>query len=97
VSRSKDNLQIYGPPALAVVLFAIAIAQYVWIGQWERLLVPMACAALGFVCAIASHEVADWTGSYRWTYDTYWTYPPTWVRTFGWMVLVYVDVFGFRR
>jgi hypothetical protein len=88
---------MYGLPAVAVVLFAVAIGQYAWIGQWLRLYRPMALATVGFMSAVASHEMADWTGTFGWSYDNFWSYPPTWVQVFGFGVLIYADLFGFRR
>lgn len=78
-------------------MFAIAAAQYGWLHQWKRLLVPIACAAFGFACAAASEEVADWTARYGWTYESFWTYPPTWIRFLGFGLRIYADIFGFRR
>jgi hypothetical protein len=94
--RLRESLRMYWPHLVAAVLFAIALAQYVWIGHWEALARPMAFAAFGFACAVASHEVADWTGQYGWSYESFWTYPPVWVRAAGFAILAAVDVFGFR-
>jgi hypothetical protein len=97
MSRARDNWRMYGPPLVAAIMFAIAAAQYAWAQQWERFLVPMACATFGFACTAASDEVADWTGRYRWTYDSFWTYPPSWIRVLGFGLLIYASVLGFRR
>ena len=66
MSRRDDNIQMYWPHALATLLFAIALARYMWIGRYESLARSMAAAFFGFVCVVASHEVADWTGWFRW-------------------------------
>jgi hypothetical protein len=95
--RFRETLRMYWPHLVATALFALALAQYVAIGRWEALVRPLAIAAFGFACAVASHEVADWTGHYRWSYDSFWTYPPAWVRAVGFVLLVAVDLFGFRR
>lgn len=97
MTRLRDNWQMYGPALIAAIMFAMAMAQYAWLCQWERQLVPMACAAFGFACAAASEEVADWTGRYGVTYESFWTYPTTLIRLFGFGLLIYADFFGFRR
>lgn len=97
MSRWRENLQMYWAQAISLVLFGIALSRYVSIGRWEQHLPSMAWAAFGFDSAVASDEVADWTGRYGWTTDSFWTYPPTWVRVFGFMALVAVNLFGFRN
>lgn len=87
---------MYWPHVLAAVLLGVAIWQYVSAAQWEPYLKAMAIAVFGFVCVVASHEMADWTGRYGWTYQSFWTYPPTYVRFFGFVLLVAVILFGFR-
>jgi hypothetical protein len=72
MSRSRDNLQMYGLPAVALVLFAIAVGQYIWIGQRVRLYRPMALAMVGLMSAVAGHEIADWTGTFGRSYDSFW-------------------------
>ena len=49
----------------------------------------------GYVCVVASHEVADWTGRFGWSYQSFWTYPPTYVRFFGFVLLIGAILFGF--
>jgi hypothetical protein len=94
--RVRETLRMYWPHLVATALFVLALAQYVAIGHWEGLLRPMALAAFGYACAVASHEVADWTGQYRWSYQSFWTYPPAWVRVAGFVILAVVNLFGFR-
>jgi hypothetical protein len=95
--RFRETLRMYWPHLVATALFGMAIAQYVAIGRWEALLRPIAVAALGYGCAVASYEVADWTGQYGWSYESFWTYPPAWVRAAGFVILVAVNLVGFRR
>jgi len=97
MSQPRDNLQLYGPPAAALLLLAIAIGRYIVAARWEQNFVSLAFALFGFVSAVASDEVADWTGRYGWTSDSYWTYPPIWVRVSGFAILIAVIVLGFRR
>jgi hypothetical protein len=87
---------MYWAHAVATLLFGIAVWKYVSLAQWNVFLKPMAFAGFGFVCVVASHEVADWTGRYGWTYDSFWTYPPTYVRFFGFVLLVGALIFGFK-
>ena len=96
MSRVKDNLQMYWPHAVGILLLAIAVWRDISIAQWETYAKTVAIAAFGFVCVVASDEVASHTGRYGWTYDSFWTYPPTYVRFFGFVLLVAVDLFGFR-
>jgi len=96
MTRRDDNIQMYWPHALATLLFAIAVARYVSVGRYESFARSMAAAFFGFVCVVASHEVADWTGWFGWSYDSFWTYPPNWVRWAGLVLLAYIAVFGFR-
>lgn len=95
MGRWSDNLQMYWPHAVGTLLFAIVVWRYVSLGQWEAFWKPFAIGAFGYMCVIASHEVADWTGRYSWTYDSFWTYPPTYVRFTGFVLLLGVIVFGF--
>jgi hypothetical protein len=95
MSRANDNVQMYWPHVVATILFAIAVWKYVSLAQWELNLKPIAFATFGFVCVVASHEVADWTGRYGWTYQSFWTYPPTYVQFFGFVLLVGTNLFGF--
>ncbi len=97
MSQWRDNLQMFGPPAAALLLLIIAVGRYIILGRWEHYFATLAWAVFGFVSAVASDEVADWTGRYGWTSDSYWTYPPTWVRAFGLITLVLVNLFGFRN
>jgi hypothetical protein len=86
---------MYWPHVVAAVLLAIAAWQYVSMAQWEPYLKWMAIAVFGFVCVVASDEVASWTGRYGWIYQSFWTYPPTYVRFFGFVLLAAVILFGF--
>jgi hypothetical protein len=94
-SRLGDNLRMYWPHGLATILFVIAVWRYLTIGQWEAQLIAICAAAFGFVCVVASHEVADWTGRYGWTHESFWTYPPTYVRFVGFVFLGGALFFGF--
>lgn len=95
MSRWHDNVQMYWPHATASILLAIPLWKYVSLGLWVEYLKSIAVAAFGFACLVASHEVADWTGQYRWTRDDFWTYPPTYVRSFGFMLLIGALLSGF--
>ena len=66
------------------------------IGHWEALIGTLAAACFGLACALAAEEVSDWTGWYTWSQETYWTYPPNWIRVFGILILVGVNLLGFR-
>jgi hypothetical protein len=96
MSRVKDNLQMYWPHAVGMFLFAFAVWRYVSIAQWEAYLKTFALAVFGFISVVASEEVASYSGRYGWTYDSFWTYPPTYIRSFGFFLLIVVDLFGFR-
>jgi hypothetical protein len=96
MSRLKDNLRMYWPHLVAIVLFGISVWRYVTLAQWEVYLKSIALASFGFICVVASDEVADYSGRYSWTYDSFWTYPPTYVRFFGFVLLICVDLFGFH-
>ena len=96
MSRLSDNVQMYWAHVVGMTLSAIAVWKYNAVGQWEQYLKPIALAAFGFVCVVASHEVADWTGRYGWTYLSFWTYPPTYVRFFGFVLLLGTIPFGFK-
>jgi hypothetical protein len=87
---------MYCAHVVGAILFAFAVWRYFSLGQWEAYLIPMATAALGFACVVASHQVADWTGRYGWTYERFWTYPPMYVRFFGLALLLGAVLFGFK-
>lgn len=95
MSRWSDNLQMYWAHAVGTVLLAIVVWSCLPLHNWETILKPLGVAVFGYVCVIASHEVADWTGRYGWTYQSFWSYPPTYVRFAGFALLLGVLLFGF--
>lgn len=96
MSRFKDNVQMYWPLVIGVLLFIPAAWKYYSLGQWEAQAGSAAVAVLGLVSMLAPDEVASWTGRYGWTYDSFWNYPPTYVRFFGLALQIGLLVFGFR-
>lgn len=94
MSRWSDNVQMYWAHAIGTLLFGIVVLRYLALGQWEAYLKPFAIAAFGYLCIVASHEVADWTGRYGWTYDSFWTYPPSYIKLSGFGMLLGVLLFG---
>ena len=96
MSRLKQNLQMYWPTLVGVLLFIPAAWQYYSLGMWEKYVADAALGLLAFVCVLAPEEVSSWTGRYGWTYDSFWTYPATYVRFFGFTMQIWVLLFGFR-
>jgi hypothetical protein len=82
---------------LAAGVFAAALVRYVRLAGWEQHLVPFAVAAFGFVCVVASEEVADWTGTYGWTRQQWRYYPPNFVRFAGGITLIVATIVLYRR
>ncbi len=94
---SKNLVRQYGLNALALCVFLAALIRYVHLAGWEQNLVPFASSAFGFVCVVASDEVADWTGRYGWTRQQWWQYPGTFVRFAGGVALVAATVILYCR
>jgi hypothetical protein len=86
---------MYWPALLALALFVPVAWRYIELAEWERYVVTLAVAAFGFVSTAAAEETAAWTGRYEWTYERFWTYPPNWIRSFGVVLLVGANLFGF--
>jgi hypothetical protein len=77
---------------LALAVFGAAVIRYVYLARWEEHLLLFAYAGLGFLCVVASEEVAEWTGRYGWTRQQWWEYPATWVRCFGGVALIIATI-----
>ena len=92
----RDFLRQYWLNFLAFLVFLAALVRYVGLAGWEQHLVPFAVAAFGFVCVVASDEVADWTGRYGWTRQQWRQYPSTFVRFAGGVALVVATVVLYR-
>jgi hypothetical protein len=92
----KDFIRQYWFNVLAFAVFIAALIRYLRLAGWEQHLVPFACAAFGFVCVVASDEVAEWTGGYGWTRQQWWQYPGTFVRFAGGVALVVATVVLYR-
>ena len=82
---------------LAAGVFAADVFRYVRLGRWEQQLVPLAFAVFGFVCVVASEEVADWTGSYGWTRQQWRRRPPGAVRLTGGILLFLATIVLYSR
>jgi hypothetical protein len=93
----KDILRQYWLNLLACAVFLAALVRYVWLAGWEQHLVPFASAAFGFVCVIASDEMADWTGGYGWTRQQWRQYPDSFVRFSGGVALIVATVVLYLR
>ena len=93
----KQLVRQYWLNILAFAVFLASLIRYVRLAEWEQRLVPFACAAFGFVCVVASDEVAEWMGGYGWTRQQWWQYPGTFVRFVGGVALVVATVILFRR
>ena len=76
----KALVRQYWPNLLALAVFAAALIRYIHLARWEGRLELVAYAALGFLCVIASDEVAEWTGQYGFTRQQWWAYPAHYVR-----------------
>ncbi len=93
----KNIVRQYWLNMLAMAIFLAAIARYVYLGKWEEHLGLFAFAAMGFVCVIASEEVAEWSGSYGWTHEQWRHYPHSVIRFFGGVSLVVTTVLLYYR
>ncbi len=78
-------------------MFLAALIRYVRLAGWEQHLLPFAYAAFGFVCVIASDEVAEWTGRYGWSRQQWRQDPGSFVRFAGGVVLVVATVVLYLR
>jgi len=93
----KEFLRQFWLHIVAFAIFVAALVRYVQLAQWEQQLVPFASAAFGFVCVVASDEVAEWTGRYGWSRQQWWQYPGTFVRFAGGVALVVATVALYRN
>ena len=96
MSRLKDNLIIWWPLAVGLVLFVPSAWKYYSLGQWIDQVDWAAFALLGFVSTAFPEEVSSWTGRYGWTYESFWTYPATYVQFSGIVTQLVVLLFGFE-
>ena len=79
----KEFVRQYWLNMLAFAMFLAALIRYVHLAGWEQHLVPFASAAFGFVCVIASDEMAEWTGRYGWSRQQWRQHPSSFVRFAG--------------
>jgi len=93
----KDIFRQYWLNMLGFAVFLAAALRYIRLAEWEQRLVPFALAAFGFVCVIASEEVAEWTGRYGWTREQWWQYPGSFVRLAGGVILIVATFVLFSR
>ena len=93
----KDILRQYWVNVLACVVFLAALVRYVQLAGWEQHPVPFASAGFGFVCVIASDEVAEWTGHYGWTRQQWRQYPDSVIRFAGGVTLIVATTVLYMR
>ena len=90
----KDIFRYYWPQLLGIAVFAIAVARYIQLGEWEDNLKPFILAFYGFVCVVAGDEVSEWTGRYGWTRQQFFVDPPSLIRFQGAFVLMISTVWS---
>lgn len=93
----KDFLRQYWINIIAFAVFLAALLRYIQLARWEQHFTPFAVAAFGFICVIASEEVAEWTGRYGWTRQQWWNYPSNYVRVAGGVALLVATVVLYSR
>ena len=95
MSRLRDNVLMYWPLVLGLVLFVPAVCKYYAAGLWLEYAGSAALALYGFVATAFPEEVSSWTGRYSWTYESFWTYPATYLRFSGIVIQIGVLLLGF--